>query len=105
MPDYFYVYPGYLAEGSSRREGRRVPAPLAVRDVSAEEIAEAAKKLGYTVELQAGKQYPRQFYTFAGRVKLSKQGGVKKAEALRALVTEIARARPPHGTAHKGGHH
>ncbi len=104
MPGYFYVYPGYLSEGSTRREGRRVPVPLAVKDVTAEEIAEAARKLGYAVELQSTKHYPRQFFTYSGRVKLSKKSGAKKAEVLRALVAEIHRARPPIGVAHKGGH-
>lgn len=105
MPDYFYVYPGYLSEGASRREGRRVPAPLAVKDVTAEEIVEAARKLGYKVELQATKHYPRQFYTFAGRVKLAKRGTTKKTEVLRALVNEIRRARPAGPHSHRGGHH
>lgn len=105
MPDYFYVYPGYLSEESTRREGRRVPAPLALKDVTAEEIATAAKKLGYAVELQANKQYPRQFYRYAGRVKLSKNaGGRKKTDVLRLLVAEIRRARPAGAPPHHGGH-
>ena len=107
MPDYFYVYPGYLMEGASRREGRRVPASLALKEVTAEEIALAARHLGYSVELQASKQYPRQFFHYAGRVKLSKKkDDVKKPEILRRLVLEIRKSRPPPGTAHpKGGHH
>jgi signal recognition particle subunit SRP19 len=104
MPDYFYVYPGYLTEGSTRREGRRVPAPLAVRDVTSEEIAEAARKLGYHAEVQSDKHYPRQFFTYSGRVKLTKKSGATKTAVLRALVSEIRRARPPGSSPHKGGH-
>lgn len=104
MPDYFYVYPGYLSDGASRREGRRVPAPLAVKEVSAEEILEAAKKLGYTAELQSAKQYPRQFYTYAGRVKVMKREGTKKTAVLRSLVAEIRRTRPAGASPHKGAH-
>ena len=105
MPDYFYVYPGYLTDGVSRRGGRRVPTPIAVKDVTAEEIAEAARALGYKVELQAGKQYPRQFFSYSGRVKLTKKGSAKKTEVLRALVSEIRRTRPATAAGHKGGHH
>ena len=105
MPDYFYVYPGYLSEGSSRSAGRRVPASLAIKEVTAEEIAEAAKKLGYKVELQADKHYPRQFYLYSGRVKLSKKPeGRKKTAVLRSLVAEIRRMRPAAAPAHRGGH-
>ena len=105
MADYFYVYPGYLAEGASRREGRRVPGTSAIRDVTAEEIAEAARKLGFKAEVEGGKQYPRQFYHYSGRVKLTKKGSTKKAAVLRALVAEIRRARPTAGAPHKGGPH
>ncbi len=94
MPDYFYVYPAYLSEGIARREGRRVPAPSSVKEVTIEEIAEAAKRLGFVAEIQAEKNYPRRFFTYSGRVKVTKKDRVTKAEFLRRVAAEVRRARP-----------
>jgi signal recognition particle subunit SEC65 len=92
MPDHFYVYPAYL-EKVPRSAGRRVPNGLA--EVSAEEILEAAKRLGHTAELEADKHYPRRFYTYAGRVKVTKKDGTSKSAFLRALAGELRRRRAP----------
>lgn len=97
MPDHFYVYPSYLARGASRTEGRRVPAALTVTDVTIEDLAQAAKRLGYRVEIEAGKQYPRTVPSFVGRVKVSKKAGVTKAAFLRLLAAEVEKHRPASG--------
>lgn len=97
MPDHFYVYPAYLSAELSRRDGRRVPAPLASEQVSSAEILAAAKRLGFPAEVEANKQYPRQFFTYAGRVKITKTGGTTKAGFLTAVATELRRNRPPVG--------
>jgi len=92
MPEHFYVYPAYV-EKVSRAAGRRVPAPDGLADVTAEEIVEAAKRLGAKAELEADKQYPRRFFTYGGRVKVSKRAGTTKAAFLRALAQELRRHR------------
>ena len=97
MPDHFFVYPAYLGRGLSRRDGRRLPANLAIVDVTSEEIVQAAKRLGYRAEVEEAKQYPRQFFTYAGRVKVTKKAGVTKARFLKALATELARQRTAAG--------
>ncbi len=97
MPDHFYVYPAYLARGGSRAEGRRLPEGLGVKDVTAEEIAHAAKRLGYRAEVEAGKQYPRDVPSFAGRVKVTKKGDVTKGRFLRLLAGELERLRAQAG--------
>jgi signal recognition particle subunit SRP19 len=89
MPEYFYVYPAYLAKNSSRSLGRRVPAAEAPADVSVEAILDAARTLGYKAEGEPGKQYPRQFHTYAGRVKVMKKPGVSKARFLRDVAREL----------------
>jgi signal recognition particle subunit SEC65 len=91
MPDHFYVYPAYLARGTSRSDGRRVPTADALADVTVEAIVAAAKSLGYTAEPEAGKQYPRQFYTYAGRAKVAKRAGVSKAKFLKEVAAELRR--------------
>jgi signal recognition particle subunit SRP19 len=93
MPDYFYVYPAYLGRGHSRSEGRRVPEPETLVEVTAEEIAQAAKRLGYQVEVEAEKHYPRDVATYAGRVKVSKRPGLTKAKFLRLVTGEMRKLR------------
>jgi signal recognition particle subunit SEC65 len=94
MPDHFYVYPAYLGKGLSRRDGRRLPAEDAVPDVTSDEIQAAAKRLGFKVELEPDKQYPRRFFTYEGRVKVTKRSGTTKAAVLRAIATDVKKHRP-----------
>jgi signal recognition particle subunit SRP19 len=93
MPDHFYVYPTYLGRERSRRDGRRVPAGLAIADLTGEEIAAAAQHLGFRAEVESGKQYPRSASAFEGRVKVAKKGNTTKAAFLRTLAAELARRR------------
>lgn len=97
MPDHFYVYPAYLGRGLSRTGGRRVPEPDSVPDLTAEEIVEAAKRLGFRAELEGGKQYPRRFFDYAGRVKVMKKGTTTKARFLRQLASELRKQRAAAG--------
>ena len=97
MPDHFYVYPGYLARGASRANGRRVPASATVPDVTLEDIAQAAKRLGYRAEVETDKQYPRTVPSFAGRVKVTKRAGVTKARFLRLVAVEVEKLRVASG--------
>ncbi|HZY91362.1 MAG TPA: signal recognition particle subunit SRP19/SEC65 family protein [Thermoplasmata archaeon] len=93
MPDHFYVYPAYLDRQSSRGLGRRVSASAAVDEVTAEQILAAARSLGFTAEIEPAKQYPRQYHTYAGRVKIAKKSGLTKTRALRELAAAL-RAKP-----------
>ncbi|HYA54683.1 MAG TPA: signal recognition particle subunit SRP19/SEC65 family protein [Thermoplasmata archaeon] len=99
MPDHFYVYPAYLAHGLSRKEGRRLPAADLVSDLTSEEIVAAAKRLGFRAELEAEKQYPRRFYDYSGRVKVTKKGSTTKAHFLKELAAELTKQRA--AAAHK----
>jgi signal recognition particle subunit SEC65 len=92
MPDYFYVYPAYL-EKLPRAAGRRVAATDALADVTADEIVEASKRLGRKAEAEPAKQYPRRFFTYAGRVKVAKKAGTTKTEFLHALARELRKRR------------
>ena len=94
MPDHFYVYPAYLGRQLSRRGGRRLPASEAVPDVTTEEIVQAAKRLGYKVEVEAEKHYPRRYFVYEGRVKVAKKSGTSKAAFLKAVAAEVRRHRP-----------
>jgi signal recognition particle subunit SRP19 len=96
MPDHFYVYPAYLTSSSSRTLGRRVPKAAAVPEASLEEIVRAAQALGFQAVAEPTKQYPRQFYTYAGRVKVTKKAAVTKTRFLQQLAAQLRR---PAGTA------
>jgi len=98
MPDHFYVYPAYLGRGLTRRGGRRVPAAATIPELTVDEIVTAAKRLGYRAEAEVDKQYPRRFFEYAGRVKVTKQGTTTKAKFLKALSAELLnhRATAPH---------
>jgi len=104
MPDHFYVYPAYLGRGRSRSEGRRVPEPDTLVEVTAEEIAQAAKRLGYRAEVEAGKQYPRDVPTYAGRVKVTKRNGLTKAKFLHLVLGEMRKLRAVGGKPVGGKH-
>jgi signal recognition particle subunit SRP19 len=97
MPDHFYVYPAYLARGRSREEGRRVPAALAVPDLTGEEIVAAATHLGYKAELEADKHFPADAAAYGGRVKIRKKGSATKSAFLHALASELTRRRAAGG--------
>ena len=99
MPEHFYVYPAYLLRGRSRAEGRRVKADDAVPEVTADEIVQAARRLGYTAVAEIDKDYPRAAESFAGRVKVTKRAGTSKVHFLKLLSAEL-RARRPAGGAH-----
>jgi signal recognition particle subunit SRP19 len=98
MPEHFYVYPAYV-EKLPRSSGRRIRAEDGLVDVRVEEIAEAARRLGAKVELEADKHYPRRFFAYAGRVKVTKRAGTSKSQFLRTLAREIKRQRAQGGRA------
>jgi len=97
MPDHFYVYPAYLARGLSRTSGRRVPTAQTLADLTSEEIVDAAKRLGFKAEVESDKQYPRRFFDYAGRVKVTKKGATTKARFLHQLAAELQKQRSAAG--------
>ncbi len=97
MPDHFYVYPSYLKKDLSRTAGRRIPAAQALADLTSEQIVAAARRLGFEAVVEADKQYPREFHTYAGRVKVTKKAGTTKAKFLTAVAAELRRSAPAPG--------
>ena len=67
-----------------------MPSASAPEEVTVERIVAAARTLGFWAEAETGKQYPRQFHAYAGRVKVAKKAGVSKARALREIATALA---------------
>jgi signal recognition particle subunit SEC65 len=94
MPDHFFVYPEYLSRSATRALGRRVPARVALEEVTLEAIVQAAARLGFTAVAEPEKHYPRQYHRYAGRVKVTKRAGVTKARFLHQLAETLHPAGP-----------
>ncbi len=97
MPEHFYVYPAYLLRGRSRAAGRRLKAEEALNELTADEIVQAARRLGYTAVAEADKDYPRDAGAYAGRVKVTKRSGTTKARFLKLLSADLRAHRPAAG--------
>ena len=97
MPEHFYVYPAYLLRGRSRAAGRRLKSEEALTELTADEIVQAARRLGYTAVAEADKDYPRDPGAYAGRVKVTKRAGTTKARFLKLLGAELRAHRPAGG--------
>ncbi len=61
------IYPAYFNIHYSRKQGRRVPKNLAF-DPKLETIAKAARELGYEIEIEPDKRYPRFWWRERGRI-------------------------------------
>lgn len=92
MPDHFYVYPAYLDRSTTRALGRRVHQASAPAGASLEAMAEAARRLGFTAEIEADKAYSRDPLA-PGRLKVKKQKGTSKTAFLRRMADDL-RAHP-----------
>ena len=93
MPEHFFVYPAYLDKSQPRSMGRRIPGADAPSEVTPDEIVAAALALGVKAVAEPDKQYPRTFFTYSGRVRVTKNKGLTKAKFLRDLAREITRRR------------
>ncbi|HEV2450073.1 MAG TPA: signal recognition particle subunit SRP19/SEC65 family protein [Thermoplasmata archaeon] len=96
MPDHFYVYPAYLDRSTTRALGRRVPQGSAPTSPTLESMAEAAKRLGFTAEIEADKAYTRDPLA-PGRLKVTKQKGTSKTAFLRRLADDLRTHAGPKG--------
>jgi signal recognition particle subunit SRP19 len=81
------LYPTYFDSSRSREEGRRVPRNLAVDSPTVEEIVDAAKRLGYRVEVERGVAHPSRPWRREGRVLIL--GGGRKTAIVNAVAQEI----------------
>jgi len=81
------VWPAYLDSSKTRGEGRRVPTDVAVDSPDAREVARAAKQVGYEIEYEPEKQYPRSWWEGSGRVTV--ETDEDKDEVLRAIAVYI----------------
>lgn len=81
------IYPAYLDAEKSRSEGRRVPKEIAIENPKTIEIAKSIKQIGYKVDLEGEKRYPRSWWE-KGRVKV-KDTEEPKTEIMKAACAYI----------------
>ncbi|MFQ5919615.1 MAG: signal recognition particle subunit SRP19/SEC65 family protein [Thermoplasmata archaeon] len=81
------LYPLYFDGTVSRHEGRRVPEAVAVRDPTLEELAQAARRSDYRVEVEQDAAHPRRPAKREGRILIV--GGGTKTAILQAVAKEL----------------
>ena len=87
------IWPAYLDAERSRREGRRVPASVAVPDPDVEEIAEAVGQVGYDAVIERDVTYPREPWRESGRVMVRGADDDAKNDLVQAVAAYVAALR------------
>jgi signal recognition particle subunit SEC65 len=83
------LWPVYFDAKRSRKAGRRVSSDLAVAKPDAKWVETAAKKAGFSTELEEKARHPSIPYETMGRVLVKAQGG--KEAVLKAVAARLQR--------------
>ncbi len=78
----------YFDAKKSRSQGRRLPKKLAIEKISTQDIAKAAQKLGYNVDIEPKYRYSRSWWESPGRVLINTKGK-KKSKVILEIAKEI----------------
>jgi len=89
---FLIFWPQYFDLKRSRSEGRRLPIKFAIERVTSQEIAKAARKLGYNTEIEGALRYPKTWFDNPGRVLIDAKGK-KKSKILLEVAKEIKKMR------------
>lgn len=84
---YYTVFPEYLDQSLTRKQGRRLAFSQAIKDPTILELRLAAEKLGYEYEIRKDAAYPRQWWQNKGLILIEKRDS--KLTTLRNLSQEI----------------
>ena len=95
------LWPQYFDASLSREEGRRVPLKYAIKDPTVDEIAQAAKSLGYDTVIERDVRYPARWWEKKGRVLVRKTAS--KQKILHAVSRRLAYMRSQKGEVKKEG--
>jgi len=85
---FLIFWPQYFDAKRSRSKGRRIPKKFAIEKVNLEDIAKAAKNLGYNVEIERNYKYSRAWWDDPGRVLIDVKGK-KKTKVMLEVAKEI----------------
>ncbi|WP_423793021.1 signal recognition particle subunit SRP19/SEC65 family protein [Methanocaldococcus indicus] len=81
------IWPAYIDKEKSRKEGRKVPKNLAIKNPRVDKIAKALERMGFNVKIYRDKRYPRQHWDVCGCVEIDYQGN--KLELLKKICKEL----------------
>ncbi|MFX1600957.1 MAG: signal recognition particle subunit SRP19/SEC65 family protein [Promethearchaeota archaeon] len=85
---FLIFWPQYFDAKRSRSNGRRLPRKFAVEKVTLENIAKAARSLGYSAEIEKTFKYPKTWWEEPGRVLIDTKGK-KKSKIMLEIAKEI----------------
>lgn len=88
---FLIFWPQYFDAKRSRNNGRRLSRKFAVEKVNLEEIANAARNLGYNAEIERNYRYSRTWWDDPGRVIIDAKGK-KKTKVLLEVAKEIRKS-------------
>jgi len=89
---FLIFWPQYFDLKKTRSQGRRLPKNLAIEKVSIEEVAAAAKRLEYQVQIEPILKYPKSWWEESGRVLINTKGK-KKSKVIKEIAKEIKKMR------------
>ncbi|MEM2188064.1 MAG: signal recognition particle subunit SRP19/SEC65 family protein [Nitrososphaerota archaeon] len=81
----YVIWPAYFDASISRSLCRRVPLGLSVRNPRAEQIVEAARRLGWSAVIEPG-SHPAFWWRKMGKVIVDPGKPMRKSEVIRALA-------------------
>ena len=85
------IWPQYLNQDLSLKEGRKISKEDAVKEPSLNDIERALKRLGLTYNIQKEFSYPGKWYEKSGRVLVEWEG--TKLELIREISLKIKEIR------------
>ena len=89
---FLIFWPQYFDSRRTRSNGRRLPKNLAIDKVNIDDIAKAARRLGYRAEIEKNFKYPRTWFDEPGRVLINTKGK-KKSKVLLEIAKELRKMR------------
>ncbi|GBF36358.1 MAG TPA: signal recognition particle protein Srp19 [Methanothermococcus okinawensis] len=85
------IWPVYIDREKSRKEGRRIPQSLGVKNPKLENIYKTLKKMGYSAEIVRNKCYPRIHWELCGYIKVKVENSTSKSELLKEICKNYLR--------------
>jgi len=86
--DGHVIWPIYFDRAVARSKCRRVPENLAIKNPNAEQIAAAARRLGWRAEIEPG-GHPALWWKKTGKVLVKPNKPMKKNEVIRRLAVAL----------------
>ena len=85
---FVIFWPQYFDAKRSRSKGRRIPKKFAIDKIVPNDIATAAKNLGYNAQIEKSYRYSRTWWEDSGRVLIDTKGK-QKSKVLLEVAKEI----------------